>query len=150
MREIADLHQPFIAWLRKRNLLYVYHRPDRKSGINKGHPDFSVLLPDGKVKCVEFKTPTSSLSSDQTERIQELTEHGTPVLVAFTLETAIAWIEGVKVTEPELPAESKFYIANSNLGQVVVAKDQAGTWGAIRVASEEDVRNFPKRTEAVK
>jgi hypothetical protein len=35
MREVKDLHEPFKAYLRRWAIPYIYHRPDRRSGINR-------------------------------------------------------------------------------------------------------------------
>lgn len=155
MRE-EQIHNALIAWLKKEKIPFIRSRMDKRTTTQIGMPDF-VCFRDNRACLLEIKAGSNKLSKAQRERIMEFALARCSVRVARSVEEAIGWItfdlgEGEKSQQPVTAesSESKFYIANSNLGQVVVAKDQAGTWGAIRVASEEDVRNFPKRTEAVK
>jgi len=107
MREIKDLHQPFIAYLQRWAIPYIYHRPDRRSGINKGHPDFTVLW-QGKALLIEFKVPTGKLSLDQIKRQELLSCSGTHTLTLDSLENAIGYLEAWMGEKrfPEPPAHA--------------------------------------------
>jgi hypothetical protein len=64
MREIEDIHIPFLAWLNELQIPRVYHRPDQRSGIQRGWPDFTVAWM-GHVVFIEAKTPEGRLSKVQ-------------------------------------------------------------------------------------
>jgi hypothetical protein len=51
VREIKDLHLPFIAYLERWSIPYIYHWPGGRSGINKGHPDFTISYTKADVFC---------------------------------------------------------------------------------------------------
>lgn len=57
-----------------------------------GFPDRSVILPGGRLACIEFKSPRGSLSPIQKIRIEELRLLGVPVLVTSDLKEAKAWL----------------------------------------------------------
>lgn len=85
MREIRDIHEPFIIWLRERSIPYIYHRPDTKSGIQTGHPDFTLLW-HNRSCMIECKTEKGKLSPDQVKRIDFLQRSGCSVTIARSLE----------------------------------------------------------------
>jgi hypothetical protein len=84
MREIDDIHVPAIQWLIEARVPYVYHRPDRRSGIHKGHPDFTILWMRKQIM-IECKTPSGKLSDDQVKRIDFLRRAGNVVEIARNL-----------------------------------------------------------------
>src|SRR5678816_747664 len=86
--EIATLHAPFIEWLRDKGLHYVNPDPTRKSTIQKGHPDFTVLLSQNRNVLIEFKLKGKSLSADQKKRISSLAFAGIYTHVCTDLATA--------------------------------------------------------------
>ena len=155
MREIKDLHQPFIAYLQRWAIPYIYHRPDRRSGINRGHPDFTVLW-QGKAFLIEFKVPGGKLSPDQLQRQEFLSRSGTTTLRLDSLEEAIRCLETWMGTKRFLPppadvvkASPKLYVTRSNVGDVVVRKLPTGLLDSgfldcVRVASQEDLKTLPR------
>ena len=155
MREIKDLHQPFIAYLQRWQIPYIYHRPDRRSGITKGHPDFTVLW-QGKAFLIEFKVPTGKLSLDQIKRQELLSCSGTHTLTLDSLENAIgyleAWMGEKRFLEPTAnagEASPKLYVTRSNVGDVVVQKlptglVDSGFLDCVRIASQEDLKTLPR------
>jgi hypothetical protein len=84
MREIDDIHLPAIKWLTEARVPYVYHRPDRRSGIHKGHPDFTILWMRKQIM-IECKTPSGKLSDDQVKRIDFLRRAGNVVEIVRNL-----------------------------------------------------------------
>ncbi len=88
--EIKDLHVPFQKWLDFHKIPYIYHRSDKKSGIRKGWPDFTVIS-RGKVCCVEFKRPGQKLSSDQQGCRAMLEYDETPYMMTSDVNSAIVF-----------------------------------------------------------
>ena len=149
MREVKDLHLPFIAYLKKQGIPYVYHRPDKASGIAKGHPDFTLLW-DGRTCLIEFKTlKEGKLSQDQIDRIAALETTGTPVRVCTSLEEAIGHSETltrqkhtVAIRERKQTPSPKLWLNTSSLGDVVVQKGTDGDIKFVRLATTEDRKNL--------
>ena len=153
MREVKDLHLPFIAYLRKQGVPYVYHRADRRSGINKGHPDFTLLW-CGQAFLIEFKTLGGKLSADQVERIEELSRAGTRTRLCTSLEEAIGYLDSemgtkraVESTESISDPVPKLYVTRSNqVGQVVLEKNPTDDSDLkfVRIATQGDLRDLPR------
>lgn len=97
MKEIEDIHRPFISWLQERQIPFVYHRPDRKSGIHSGHPDFTVLWMRRQVM-IECKTTSGKLSDLQVKRIDFLRRNGNVVEIARTLSECIEAVQSILCT----------------------------------------------------
>ena len=85
MREIEDIHIPFLAWLHELDIPLVYHRPDRKSGIQTGWPDFTVAYAR-RVVFIEAKTPEGRLSEVQRNVHKFIRKAGNIVVVCRSLE----------------------------------------------------------------
>jgi len=85
MKEIDDIHIPFLAWLNELKIPRVYHRPDRKSGIQTGWPDFTVAYM-GRVVFIEVKTPEGRLSKVQGNVLAFLLASGNPIEVCRSVE----------------------------------------------------------------
>jgi hypothetical protein len=85
MREIEDIHVPFLAWLKELGVWVTYHRPDRKSGIQTGHPDFMVAWMKRFV-FIEAKTPEGLLSKVQENVHAFIRASGNTVVVCRSLE----------------------------------------------------------------
>ena len=82
------MHEQFEQWLRLNEILYVHSRMDRKSTIREGWPDFSVFR--NAVSCfIEFKVPGKVPEPEQRECINELSNNGFPVIVAYSVADAI-------------------------------------------------------------
>ena len=92
--EIKDLHMPFIAWLRIKELPYVHADPSRRSTIAKGWPDFGVFH-DGRHVFVEFKVPGGKLRPDQEACHRRMAAAGESVLVTSDLAEAISYTCGI-------------------------------------------------------
>lgn len=55
-------------------------------------PDRTIVLPGGRIVCIEFKAPDGTTSSGQDRRIEELRLLGVPVLVTSDKEEAKRWL----------------------------------------------------------
>lgn len=83
-----QIHDAFIAWLKKREIPFITHRMDRKSGIATGWPDFTVLWMS-RVMCIEIKTAKGRLSNDQERVIAFIRRSGNRVEVCRSCEECI-------------------------------------------------------------
>jgi hypothetical protein len=59
-----------------------------------GFPDRTVILPGGRLICIEFKSPTGKTSKVQGQRIAALRALGVPVLVTSELTVAKDFVKG--------------------------------------------------------
>jgi hypothetical protein len=82
------MHDLFSQWLRLNGIPYIHARMDKKSTIQKGWPDFTMLY-QGRALCVEFKAMGGAPSEEQESVIQSLTKTGTTVLVCWLVSAAI-------------------------------------------------------------
>jgi hypothetical protein len=57
----------------------------------EGFPDRTIILPGGRIVCVEFKSETGHLRPGQARRIAELQGLSVPVLVTSNLREAKQW-----------------------------------------------------------
>jgi hypothetical protein len=78
----------FSQWLNLNQVYYIQPRPDRKSGIKVGHPDFSIFRA-GKALFIEMKAPGGRLSEEQKRCIGELVDQGFSVELAYSAGEAI-------------------------------------------------------------
>jgi len=78
----------FAAWLSSRGLPYVQPRPDRKSGIKPGWPDFSVHVGNRSI-FIEMKVQGGKLSPEQVECIEALRREGFRCEVVYSAAEAI-------------------------------------------------------------
>ena len=83
------IEQPFTDWCWEKNKLVA--RKLVEAGRNSW-PDRSIILPGGRIVCIEFKAPNGSLSRGQEVRIKELRALGVPVLVTSNTEEAKRWL----------------------------------------------------------
>jgi hypothetical protein len=173
VKEVDDIHRPFMKWLNERQIPYVYHRADRKSGIHKGHPDFTILFMRRQIM-IECKTAIGKLSDDQKSRIDFLRRQGNVVEIARNLAECIEAIgsilcEGTSKTSDsvtcdyplrgcfkelkhavaKVPCNGKtnpdpFYIAPWMGVDYVFARATGGEYRMIRKASGDDILNLPK------
>lgn len=88
------IHEAFIAWLRKLEIPYVYHRADKKSGIQSGWPDFTVLWCSHCV-CIEVKTEKGRLSKDQKRVIAFIRKSGNRVEVCRSCEQCVEAVKNI-------------------------------------------------------
>jgi hypothetical protein len=88
MREVNDIHVPFKAWLDEGRIPYVYHRPDRPSGIRSGWPDFTICWMRRQIM-IECKTPSGKLSTKQVECIDFLRRQGNVVEIARNVSECV-------------------------------------------------------------
>jgi hypothetical protein len=99
-REELKLHDQFVNWCRLNGIPYIHARPDRKSTIAKGHPDFTLLW-HGRGCCIEFKAGKGKVTQDQAEKIKELDEARVPCLVTTSLVFAIEFAKEVFGLTPD-------------------------------------------------
>lgn len=88
------IHEAFIAWLRKLEIPYVYHRADKKSGIQSGWPDFTVLWCSHCV-CIEVKTEKGRLSKDQKRVIAFIRKSGNRVEICRSCEQCVEAVKNI-------------------------------------------------------
>lgn len=170
MREIDDIHMPFLAWLNELKIPRVYHRPDRKSGIQTGWPDFTVAWM-GRVVFIEAKTPDGRLSKVQENVHAFIRASGNRVEVCRSLEECKEAVKNILcentlsgekrpckhglaeskdglnagLVQPDNdPPAQNFYIGSWNGNPYVFAPDQRGAFRMIREASAFDRLRLPK------
>lgn len=73
--EIAELHQPILAWLKANSVAYKYSRPDKKSRDTKGSPDFCFCW-KGKTLWVECKSESGEMRPEQNAWIRQASDQG--------------------------------------------------------------------------
>jgi len=100
-----EIHNKFMDWCRLNEISFIHSRTDRKSTIQEGHPDFT-LLNDGRGCCIEFKVPGGKLSDKQAEVIAVLTKRGVHCLVTSDLAAAISFATAhMWMAPPQEPSE---------------------------------------------
>lgn len=112
MNEITDIHKPFLSWLHKNKLLYVYHRPDKRSGIVSGWPDFTIVH-CGRCLLIEAKTASGKLSPIQDALHVKLRNQGNTVVIARSVPEAISAVQtwlGVEKPEIQPPERENEHI----------------------------------------
>src|SRR6516165_4486691 len=82
----------FATWLASRRMPYVQPRPDRKSGIKPGWPDFSVHAGNRSI-FIEMKVQGGKLSPEQAECLELLRREG------FRCEVCHSAAEAILVTK---------------------------------------------------
>jgi hypothetical protein len=105
MREIADIHLPFIAWLDKLGIPYHRNRPDKRTTATAGDPDFLVTWMSHCVY-IECKVPGNHASVAQQARVVYLRKAGNKVVIAYSLEMCIEACKDILCVGNTLPAES--------------------------------------------
>lgn len=85
-RKVEDA---FVAWCLKHHKLVARKLRDLK---RNGFPDRSIILPGGRIVCVEFKSPTGALEKAQEAEIKDLLRQGVPVLITSELKEAQEWL----------------------------------------------------------
>ena len=89
-------HDVFSQWLNLRSIPFVHARMDRRSTIETGWPDFTLLDPKYPAFCIEFKTESGALSLDQGRVIARLEDAG--IFVAVLTEAG----EAIRLTQTRL------------------------------------------------
>lgn len=84
-----SIEKSFVDWCKNTHKLVARKLREEK---RNGFPDRSVILPGGRIVCIEFKAPKGDLDSAQITRIAELRADGVPVLVTSDLKEAKAWL----------------------------------------------------------
>lgn len=102
MKEVADIQEPFAAHLRKLRICFIRNRPDKKSGIKSGMPDFCVTHM-GRCVFVECKLPDGRVSMAQANCISELRFNGNTVVIAHSLKECIEAVKGIGITDLKAP-----------------------------------------------
>lgn len=83
-----EMHDQFAAWLRINGIPFIHARTDRKSTIQEGWPDFTVIY-QGLALCIEFKMPNGRLSDAQTTCIGTIWNTGTRGFILTDSKSAI-------------------------------------------------------------
>lgn len=93
-----EIHNDFIAFLRRHELAYVHADPTRRSGLPSGHPDFLVTRRNRSLY-VEFKVPPNQLMPNQVTYINWLTNvNHSEVIVVIETEPGAALKRASEVT----------------------------------------------------
>lgn len=82
---ITLLKQSGLVWWRVANQ-GTSHAGIRKKSHIKGFPDLAGVFPNGRLWCIELKTPTGKLSPEQVEWITKLNMSGAMALVLRSKE----------------------------------------------------------------
>jgi len=86
----------FNTWLNNRltehKLYAINPRSDKASTIRRGHPDYTIWLPN-RMLLLEMKVDGGTLSQDQLKCIELLTELGYPVEIPWSAAQAIEIVE---------------------------------------------------------
>lgn len=93
MRE-SQIHDQFVAWLRKLEIPYIRHRMDRKSGIQSGWPDFTVLWMS-RAMCIEIKTAKGRVTIAQQRVIDFIRRSGNRVEICRSCEECIEAVKNI-------------------------------------------------------
>jgi len=80
----------FAKWGRDRGLFVLKLAAQGVTGF----PDRTVILPGGRLVCIEFKSPAGKTSKVQDQRIAALRALGVPVLVTSVLTEAKDFVGG--------------------------------------------------------
>jgi hypothetical protein len=91
-REIQE-QKIFNSWLNRqlaeRKLYTINPRSDKASTIRRGHPDYTIFLPNARVLLLEMKVQDGILSADQIQCIGLLAELGYEVEIPHSAAQAI-------------------------------------------------------------
>lgn len=100
--EVDDIHAPIIQWLERHGLWIstIYSRPDKRSTIKEGWPDFTVIH-QGKACMVECKRPGSKPTKIQSQVIDSLMNKGENVIVVYNADQAIRYIRKTLFNETD-------------------------------------------------
>lgn len=106
MRE-QQVHEAFFAWLKKLDLPYIHQSMARKSHLEKGWPDFTIMFM-GHVLCIEVKTLKGKVSPIQAKCFERIRRNGNKVVVAHSLEMCIdACKDILLIGKPALKTRSR-------------------------------------------
>lgn len=72
----------------QKRILFINPRPDQKSTIYPGHPDYTIFLPHGRLLMIEMKAPGGRFSPEQIGRIEALRSIGHVVEIAYSADEA--------------------------------------------------------------
>lgn len=78
----------FSRLLCQKRILFINPRPDVKSTIYRGHPDFTIFLPKRQTLFIEMKAPGGRFSPEQIGRIEALRAIGHLVEIAYSADEA--------------------------------------------------------------
>src|ERR1051325_7409270 len=127
-----QIHEQFIAWLRKLEIPYVHHRMDKKSGIRTGWPDFTILW-CSRVMCIEIKTAKGRITLDQARVIAFIRRSGNRVEICRSCEECVEVVKNIlcegKLGDDSVPEQlrPKFIKEFMELKQAVEAVPGNGT-----------------------
>lgn len=167
MRE-SQIHNAFMAWLKRQGLLYVHSTFGKKSTMTKDMPDFIILHAD-RCLLVECKTEKGALTPGQHAKFAKIQIHsGMVVQIARTVEQAVSAVEtwlGVESAGIEAGASPGVPLDNERAAEII-ARESDNFWigslfgtdyvfrgssaagstvEQVRRATPEDIRNLPRR-----
>ena len=152
MKGEQAIHEELVAYLKREGYAFFHSRMDQRTSTQVGDPDF-VICRNARAAFIELKMPKGILSPAQVARHAELARAGCAVMVARSLEEAVAWIVaefgGEQPRELPIPTQQPapvFFIAHWKTANkdVVVARDLKGDLGFIRLATDLDKGRFPR------
>ena len=144
MTEISDIHKPLCLWLDREGIEYIRARSDRKSTIEKGWPDFTLMSADPPlpVLMIEAKLDKSKLSAAQRFVHARLLSKGFSVhvcrSVAAAVEVVERWRKG-EIMRAVAPATDRGL--RQRMGWVF-KPTPSGQWVGFRKCGPDDV-NLP-------
>lgn len=170
MREIADLHIPFMAYCNKIGLPFHRARSDKKSTIAAGEPDFLCVWCSHAVY-IECKVPGGKLSEAQEKRIAFLRKAGNKIVIAYSLQDCVEAVKDIlchgqseNAVQPIVESSDGQSVSDresSKAGGVssdLFLMDLGNSWGVysgdpspggtiqkIRRATASDLANLPRR-----
>ena len=106
MTEIADIHKPLCLWLDREGIEYIRARSDKASTIEKGAPDFCLLLPNIPPLFIEAKLAKGALSAAQKRVHARLLAKGFSVHVCRSVAAAVEVVERWRKGEIMRPAQA--------------------------------------------
>lgn len=89
-----EMHDIFSQWLNLNGIPFIHARTDKRSTIQVGWPDFTVIH-KGRAVCVEFKMPYAKIDVKQFETIDRLQREGTPVFICHNHAEAIEHLKRI-------------------------------------------------------
>lgn len=91
IREELDHQKQLCAYLDQKGIMYMHARTDKRSTINKGHPDFAIYCGQ-KVLFIECKSSVGKLSKDQEEWFKKAEQNRLMTCVSRSLLQSIGAI----------------------------------------------------------
>lgn len=96
MSEVNDLHVPFIKFLKEQGIEYLRTRSDKRSTVEQGWPDFTLMHPNRGPLLIEFKQEKNSYLSAEQKKVHARLEAKSfrPLVIRSmdkAVEAVMAW-----------------------------------------------------------